>query len=229
MSSGGVAYNPSDPVQQQFLSALALGETGGSASSATEGFGGVSLAGAPTDQYGFPVWGGSGDTHAAGTFQFQPGTWDSIASTYGLNFANPADQAAGAWYEAQQTYAQKTGGSLESDLQSGTAGNTGALTSIQNALASIWPSVLGSGAAPAGLASDIASGTGAALGDLNGAQAGAASAASSSTSGGTSIWASIENLFVRFGLFIIGGIIIIVALYFLLSNSGAAKTVRAAA
>ena len=90
-SAGLVAYNPDDPAQAGFLAALAQGETGGAANSASLGTGQTNLSGLATDQYGFPQWTGLGNSHAAGTFQFQPGTWDAIASKFNLNFQNPQD------------------------------------------------------------------------------------------------------------------------------------------
>lgn len=222
MASAGIAYNPTDPAQAAFLSALSYGETGGgnaSTSPWTEGYGGANLSNAPTDQYGFPQWSGVGNTHAAGAYQFQPGTWSDLAQQYGLNFQNPQDQSAGAWYLAQQTYAKNTGGgSLESALQ---AGN---FKQVQNALASIWPSVTGSGAAPMGLAQDLAQGIG-----TNGISSSAAQAiandtgANQSSGGGSSaggIVAVIQNFFVRGGLILVGGIVVIAALWMLLSNQG---------
>jgi muramidase (phage lysozyme) len=159
-SAGYVAFNPNDPVQQQFLNSLALGETGTSGS-IDEGYGGTDLSGAITDAFGFPVNSTTGNTggptSAAGYFQFEKGTWDQLAQQYGLNFADTADQEAGAWYLAQSTYASKTGGSLYSTLSSGSTGN------LDSALSSIWPSVLGNGAAPQGLAASIAGGDGANL------------------------------------------------------------------
>lgn len=209
MASSGVAYNPNDPLQQRFLSALALGETGNSTFAATEGVGGVNLAGAATDQFGFPQWSGAGDSHAAGLFQFQPQTWDAVAGQFNLNFANPQDQAAGAWYTAQQAYKTATGGDLQSALQSGD------YSSIQGALQRIWPSVTGNAASPTGLANAIASGAGAAV-------PGASQAAptTDTTSGAVSPFGVIENWFLRGGMLFIGAIIVIVSLYFLLSNSG---------
>src|SRR6185312_6788844 len=151
-------YNPNDPLQASFLNALALGEVGPDGGNPFEGFGGVNLAGAPTNQFGFPQWNGAvtsaGPTHAAGLFQFEPGTWNQIAAQFGLNFQNVGDQLAGAWYYAQQIFAGKTGGSLESALQNGQ------LSSVQSALAKVWPSVTGNAAAPNGLAYDIAHGKG---------------------------------------------------------------------
>lgn len=152
-----VAFNPNDPVQQQFLSSLALGETGHSSYAATEGFGGSNLASADVDQYGFPQWSGQGNSHAAGIFQFQPATWSALAQQYGLNFADAGDQEAGAWYLAQQTYSAKTGGSLYGDL------STGVTSKLNSALAAIWPSVQGNAASPHGLASAFAGGEGANL------------------------------------------------------------------
>ncbi len=220
-SAGSVAYNPSDPTQQAFLSSLALGETGNASGAWTQGFGGTNLSGAPTDQYGFPQWSGLGNTHAAGTYQFQPGTWDTIAQTYGLNFSNPSDQNAGAWYLAQQTYAQATGGSLIDALKSGN------FQTIQAALKNVWPSVTGSGSAPQGLANDLAAGIGAS--NITGstpAQAANAAASATAGSGGTGVVATIENFFVRGGLIIIGGIIIVVALWYLMGSPSPEKLVE---
>lgn len=226
-SAGAVAYNPDDPLQASFLASLALGETGGNANAYSEGYGGVNLSSVATDQYGFPEWSGNGSTTAAGAFQFEPSTWDAIAATDNLNFQDPTDQNAGAWYLAQQTYAQKTGGSLESALTSGAAGNSSVFGTIQSALASVWPSVTGNGAAPQGLANDLATGTGAPL-------SGTTSAINAATGSGTAApassgwFAEIQNVFLRFGLIIIGSIVILVSLYFLLSNSSTAKHIRAA-
>lgn len=210
-----VAYNSNDAVQQQFLSSLALGESGANGGPMV-GVGGANLAGSSTDQWGFPQWGGVGSgssqSHAAGLFQFQPATWDSVASTYGLNFGNASDQQAGAWYLAEQTYQQKTGGSLESDLQAGK------FSSVQSALASIWPSVTGNGAAPQGLASDLANKIGAVIG--GGSPSGGALGGTPGAPAGGGILGAIDNFFVRFGLVIAGGLIVVVALWQLLSNQG---------
>jgi len=205
-----VAYNPNDPTQQNFLSALALGESGNASNALTLGFGGSDLSGDPADQFGFPQWAGEGNSHAAGLFQFQPSTWDSVASQYNLNFSNPQDQSAGAWYVAQQAYSNATGGDLSTALSQGNYG------SVQSALASIWPSVAGNAAAPQGLAANLASGTGAAIPG--------ASAAAAPASAPVTIFTSIENWFERGGLIIIGGLVIIAALWALLSNAGYVPT-----
>lgn len=153
-----VAYNPDDPTQTGFLSALALGETGNSSYASTEGYGGVNLAGDPNiDNAGFPLQGaGSNVSSAAGSFQFVKGTYDDIASELGLDDTfSQSDQNEAAWQYAQQVYGQKTGGSLYQALSSGD------FSSVQDALASVWPSVSGNGAAPQGLAASLAGGQGA--------------------------------------------------------------------
>jgi len=212
------AYDPSDPTQSAFLAALALGETGQTSQSTFLGVSGTNLQGVTTDQYGFPQWGGVGSgssaSHAAGTFQFQPATWDSLAAQYGLNFSNPSDQDAGAWYLAEQTYASATGGNLEQALQSGD------YQSVQSALASVWPSVTGNGAAPQGLAASLASGQGATLPATSSSGSTAGKTGSGAASGGSGIIATIEDFFVRFGLIIVGGVIVIVALWQILSSQG---------
>lgn len=118
-----VPYNPNDPTQQAFLATLQQGESGGYSNPYFIGYGGANLTGASTDAFGFPQWTGASvngsETHAAGAYQFQPGTWDQIAAQYNLNFQNPADQNAAAWYLAQQNYNNSTGGSLYNDLNSG--------------------------------------------------------------------------------------------------------------
>lgn len=153
-----VAFDPNDPVQRSFLNALALGESGHTGT-INEGFGGVDLTGHPTDANGFPQWAGgnSGTTHAAGLFQFQPGTWSELASQYGLNFQSASDQEAGAWYLAQQAYSAKTGGNLYDDLSTGNYGK------LDSGLSNIWTSTTGNAAAPGGLAASLAGGQGANL------------------------------------------------------------------
>lgn len=152
-----VAYNPDDPIQTGFLSALALGETGNSSYASTEGFGGINLAGdGNVDQYGFPLQApGSNVSSAAGTYQFVQGTYDQVANELGLTDFSQSSQNEAAWQYAQQTYQQKTGGSLYQALQSGN------FRSIQDALASVWPSVSGNASAPQGLAASLAGGQGA--------------------------------------------------------------------
>ena len=216
--SSAVAYNPDDPTQAAFLAAIAQGETGGATNSSTLGYGGANLAGLSTDQYGFPQWSGVGNTHAAGTYQFQPGTWDAIASKFGLNFQNPQDQAAGAWYEAQQVYASTTGGqSLETALQ------TGHYSEVQSALASTWTSVTGSGGLPQGLAGAL-SADGSAV--TSGTTTAGGAASTSPATGLASLpiiggaIGSVENFFIRGGLIFIGIILVAIALWKLLSNQG---------
>lgn len=154
---GEIAYNPDDPTQTGFLSALALGETGNSSYASTEGFGGVNLAGdTNVDSYGFPLQAsGSNVSSAAGTYQFTHGTFDSVAAQLGLTDFSQSSQNEAAWQLAQNTYQQKTGGSLYQALKSGD------YSSIQTALGSVWPSVFGNGAAPGGLAASLAGGKGA--------------------------------------------------------------------
>lgn len=133
------AYNPSDPTQSNFLSILASGESGGYSDPTNIGYGGVDLSGASTNQYGFPLWAGSstsaGPTHAAGIFQFEPSTWNGIASQLGINSFSSSNQNAAAWTLADQAYSSATGGSLESALQSGDT------SSVASALKNIWPSI----------------------------------------------------------------------------------------
>lgn len=206
------AYNPYDPTQQGFLSALALGESSGS-HPYSQGVGGVDLSGAPTDASGFPQWGGFGNSHAAGAFQFQPATWDAEASAHGLNFQNPADQNAAAWYLAQDTYSAKTGGDLATDLKAGK------FSSVQSALASVWPSVTGNAAAPGGLVASLTGGKGANIAGGNPTSADTSGGIGSMLSG-LNPFAGIANNFVRIGLIAVGVVILVVALWYLLSDAG---------
>lgn len=208
-TSTQVAYNPADPIQQRFLSAIALGETGNSSYAATEGVGGSNLSGLPTDQFGFPQWTGQGSSHAAGIYQFQPQTWDAVAQEHGLNFANPQDQNAAAWYVAQQADPN-----LEADLQSGN------YSSVQSALQSIWPSVTGNQANPQGLANFLGGSSPGA--NIPGGAEATPTPSGQDTSGGSTggILSTIENWFLRGGLLIVGAIIIVIALYYLLSSNG---------
>jgi len=210
-ATGQFAYDTTDAVQQQFLSALKLGETGVNPNAYNIGYGGADLSGAKTDQFGFPIWAGLDNSHAAGAYQFEPATWDSLAQTYGLNFADPTNQDEGAWLYAQQYFAQHTGGaSLEQALQSGN------YNQVQSVLSPIWPSVTGNAAAPGGISTSLTTGAGASLASSP-TDAGSGSGA---TGGTGSVVGTVEDFFVRFGLIIIGGIILIVALWQLLSNQG---------
>lgn len=212
MSVPGVAYDPNDTTQLSFLAALGLGESG-SANGYSTGYGGVSTSGAPTDQYGFPTWGGSstaaGPTHAAGEFQFQPSTWDAIASQFGLNFQNPQDQNAGAWYTAESTYYSATGGDLETALKSGN------YASVQQALESVWPSVNGNQSSPQGLAYALANGQG---GSISTDPTNTGQTSSGSNPVGT-FGGAIAGALVQPALLVVGAVIVLVALWQLLSST----------
>lgn len=197
-------YNPSDAYQHAFLASLAQGESGGNYSI---GWGGTDLSGYPVDQYGFPKWsGGFADgrpTHAAGAYQFQPGTWSDIASRYGLNFQKKSDQDAGAWYLAQERYKAQTGGDLETALQ------TSKFDSVTSALSSTWTS-LKSGNLANGVAAELSTGS------------------SGSTMPGWSDWLSnplgsagtvVTSYFVRGAMILVGVAILLIALWALLSQS----------
>lgn len=135
-----VPLNSGDVEQQRFLAALRAGEASKRGDPYSTGFSDIDLSNAPRDRYGFPIWGGKvtreGPTHAAGAYQFQPGTWRAIAARYGLNFSSPRDQDAGAWYNAQERYARETGGrSLDADL------DAGLFEQIRGALSREWTSL----------------------------------------------------------------------------------------
>ena len=212
-----VGYNPDDPVQHGFLAALALGESG-SNGGLFLGTGGTDLSAAKTDAYGFPIWGGAGNSHAAGTYQFQPGTWDTIAAKFNLNFGSASDQSQGAWMLAQQVYNQKTGGSLESDLQSG------AFDKVQSALKSTWTSVTGNASNPQGLASKLGeyiSGATAANAPSNSGNSPAVNKFLDKTLGAAGSVASsyLGDQFSRVGLIVLGIVIIGAAVWALFKES----------
>lgn len=219
-----VAYNPNDPLEQAFLSALALGETGGVSNSATLGVGGADLTGSATDQYGFPQWQGFGNSHAAGTWQFQPDTWDTIAQEYNLDFTKPTDQAQGAWYLAEQTDPN-----LYSDLQSGN------YSTVQNLLRNVWPSVTGNGAAPKGLANNLAGSIGSqsatSTQQTSGSNSGSTNPVNPLLSAGNDLMnaTGLSGLFAQGALIVIGAVIIFVALWMLLSSQGVVPSPKDAA
>lgn len=203
----GVAYDPYNTVQNRFLSALALPESGGGLKGLFIGTGGKDLKDAPTDEYGFPQWTGYGNSHAAGWFQFQPGTWKPYAEKYNLNFRNPDDQKAGAWYLAQDEYAKDTGRDLQTDLASGD------YSRLEQSLANQWVSV------PGKLSTLLNKGEGADIdtrGDI--------SMNTTPFPGNivTGLFPGIQNEFARWGLLIIGAVIILIALWQLLSQTGLA-------
>lgn len=202
MSNG--AYNPSDPIQNTFLDALASSEN--ASHNPWLGFGGVDLSRAPVDRYGFPQWAGVrtayGPTHAAGLYQFQPGTWGRLASQYGLDFRNVQDQNAGAWNLAADTFKAKTGQDLETALKNGN------YSQVASVLGPTWTSLNTSRLETAyGHPS-----TSAPAGD------------GSNSSGSTSIGGyianalgigNITNLFVRGAVFFLGFLLIAFGLYYL--------------
>lgn len=203
--AGAVAYNPFDPEQKELLAAIRTVEGG---TSYSIGFGGTDLSGTSRDQYGFPQWGGAvtsrGPTHAAGAYQFQPGTWRDVASKYGLNFANPGDQDAGAWYNAQAKYAARTGGrSLDADL------DAGLYDRVRAGLQSEWEGIL---TKPAQFLSILSDGVASEI-----------SPGATDTSGTPSFITSpiqaASAYFVRGGMILVGALILVVALWALLSKS----------
>lgn len=206
-------YNPNDPTQAAFLAALAKGESPTTANPALSGYGNVNLAGASTDQYGFPQWSGAvvngSPTHAAGIYQFQPSTWDSVASEYGLNFQNPADQSAAAWNLAANTYAANNGGaSLESALASGN------YASVANTLGSTWTS-LSANELSSAFSSGAANPTGAAASGGTSTASGGVMSTIANALGIAQIEETITNLFVRGGVFVLGFLLIAFGLYYL--------------
>lgn len=115
-----VAPYAATPAESIFLRDLARGE----AKSYSELYGGGSLKGLPTDQYGFPLWAGRMGpggkmTHAAGLYQFEPGTWDAEAQKLGLKDFSAKSQDMAAWDLAATTYAERQRRDLAADLAAG--------------------------------------------------------------------------------------------------------------
>lgn len=113
------------------LAAIADGES----SAWNELFGGGTF-----DSYDqFPDWPGivtaAGPTHAAGRFQFQPGTWAPIARRLGLSDYGKRSQVLGAWEDARTVYRRKTGNELEDALIAGD------LDRVATQLHSEWTSI----------------------------------------------------------------------------------------
>lgn len=201
----GRAYDPNDPVQNSFLDAVRFGEN--PAGDPFLGVGGTHLDNAPVGDYGFPQWQGRGNSHAAGLYQFQPGTWSIVAREYGLDFRNPQDQTAGAWYNAQRVYSARTGRDLETALQAGD------YQSVQSALAQEWTSIPGTAATGGhGLAYNLERGIGATPASW------LSEGFHNLTQAPGNIVSGIENIFVRSGLIIFGGIVVFISLWYLLSD-----------
>lgn len=136
-----IPYDPSDRWQAALLSAIALGETGGRKDAMWLGVGGVDLRACPRNSHGFPIWAGrhfpTGASHAAGVFQFEPATWERIASQYGLDFTIQADQYEGAWYLAQHDFYVRTKRNLRFALIAGS------FQAVQAGLVATWQSAGG--------------------------------------------------------------------------------------
>ena len=58
------------------------------------GTGGADLSKAALNENGFPIWEGHNGSHAAGAYQFQPGTWAQYAPALGIKDFSPASQDA---------------------------------------------------------------------------------------------------------------------------------------
>lgn len=57
-------------------------------------YGGTDISGAQHDEFGFPLWEGKDNSHAAGAYQFQPGTWRQYASRLGIKDFSEESQDA---------------------------------------------------------------------------------------------------------------------------------------
>lgn len=197
------SYDPNDATQADFLAHLRQTESGGRYDVGVGPNGGVDLSNAPRGLFGFPLWSGTGDSHAAGAYQFQPGTWRELAAKYGFDFSSHSDQDAAAWIKADETYKAKTqGGDLKQAIANGD------VTSIKNALGSTWTSIKnwsGTTTQPGGeLAPGQSSGGGTPNPLLHPIDA-------------------LKSYFVRGSMIFVGALILLVALWALLQHSGAAS------
>jgi hypothetical protein len=77
---------PLDP-----LAAIGLYESG---NDYNVGVGGVDLSNASLSALGFPIWSGTGNSHAAGRGQVEPGTWNPAARILGIWDFLPESQDA---------------------------------------------------------------------------------------------------------------------------------------
>lgn len=108
-----------------FLDALAIGESAAADDDATYAmlYGGEAIDAPPW--LGFPDWDGvkvgESMTHAAGRYQFEPATYDSMCALAGIvepTFA-PEEQDRLAWLDACHVYRRKTGKHLATALLDG--------------------------------------------------------------------------------------------------------------
>jgi muramidase (phage lysozyme) len=224
-----VAYDPYNPDQARFLSALSMSEIGRAKNGVNLGNGFVDLTRAPRNQYGFPIWQGQPTadgrgSRAAGLFQFQPGTWEGYARDYDLDFQDAADQKRGAWYLAQDTYKSETGGDLLSALQAKEYG------AIESALGRTqWIGARGK------LAAFLSAGKGATLpggpgGPSDDTTDFAEAMRRNREEGGeigrffSSKGQAITDTIQRYLIFIVGGLILAAALWWLLSDANLIPT-----
>jgi muramidase (phage lysozyme) len=123
------------PIAQTFLNSIGSGESKNNYSAL---YGGGQFG----DFSQFPQWAGvqgpQGITHAAGRYQFEPGTYADASKALGLTDFSPASQDKAAWWLAQQNYRGKTGRDLLTDLR---AHNPQTDALIQQSLGSTWTSL----------------------------------------------------------------------------------------
>ncbi len=148
-SAGGTALNPpanpgqtgpvdADTRRRAFLATIARGE-------------------APKGAYDYIIGGGKakdladhprtmgsagkyGSSDAAGQYQFLSSTWDEQAKKYGYKDFSAGTQDLAAWNYAKDTYAQKSGRNLETDLASN---DPAVLNGISKTLGQTWTSLPG--------------------------------------------------------------------------------------
>ncbi len=127
------------PVGMAFLDAIAKSESAGRYD---VGYGGSRIAdlsrhpGKYTTILSGPNKGQK--SSAAGRYQFLERTWNQYAAKLGLKDFSPKSQDRAAWELAKDTYKAKTGGDLQSDLESG---DPKAAAKAASALSGVWTSL----------------------------------------------------------------------------------------
>ena len=119
---------------KSFLAAVAEGEGGKTWNIL---FGGSMWTGS---MEAFPPWAGvklkrGGWTHAAGAFQFEPGSYADIAKISGRTAFEPQDQIQNAWDLASQVF----GGTIANSLHAALVAGGNDLFLVSTYLIKIWP------------------------------------------------------------------------------------------
>jgi muramidase (phage lysozyme) len=140
----GVNAKDMSPTDKALLDTLASGESGGDYARVYGNNPDVNnFIDHPHKEYAIdeskPVGKGN-ETSAAGRYQFEKDTWDTLKKTLNLKDFGPQNQDVAALYLAKSDYAHRTGRDLEADLNSG---NYSRVSQALGALQKTWSSVNG--------------------------------------------------------------------------------------